>query len=358
MTHFSSPLRTLALAVTAAGALAAAAPTASAAERCSIAWSHYTGWEPIGYIQDSGIAAKWGQKYDVDLSFTLINDYVESINQYAAGSFDGVAATNMDALTIPAVGGVDTTALVVGDFSNGNDAVLIKGAEGLTVKDLKGKDVKLVELSVSHYLLARALEMNGLSERDLTVINTSDADIGGLIASGQPGDSFVTWNPIVMGALQQPGVVKVFDSAQIPGEIIDTIMVRSDASDACKRAVTGAWYDAMGLMAAGGPESADAIAKMAAQAGGTDAEFRAQLRTTAMFYNPADAVSFVTGPDVKETMQFVAKFSFDHGLYGDGASDETFVGIAYPDGSVWGNPDFVKLRFDDTYMALAAAGKL
>ena len=55
-----------------------------------------------------------------------INDYVESINQYTAGGFDGCAMTNMDALTIPAVGGVDTTALIVGDFSNGNDGIVIK----------------------------------------------------------------------------------------------------------------------------------------------------------------------------------------------------------------------------------------
>ena len=43
----------------------------------------------------------------------------------------------------------------LGDFSNGNDAVIIKGDGELA--DLAGKPVNLVELSVSHYLLARAL---------------------------------------------------------------------------------------------------------------------------------------------------------------------------------------------------------
>src|SRR3989338_7046048 len=126
---------------------------ANAAERCHIAWSHYTGWEPMGWIQDSGLAKKWGQKYGVDFSWTLINDYVESINQYTAGTFDGVAVTNMDALTIPAVSGIDTTFLVVGDFSEGNDGVLINAPKGATVQDLKGKKVMLVQFSVSHYLL-------------------------------------------------------------------------------------------------------------------------------------------------------------------------------------------------------------
>jgi NitT/TauT family transport system substrate-binding protein len=88
-----------------------------------------------------------------------INDYVESINQYTAGAFDGCVMTNMDALTIPAAGGVDSTALIVGDFSNGNDAVILKGKTEL--KDIKGQQVNLVELSVSHYLLARGLEYGG-----------------------------------------------------------------------------------------------------------------------------------------------------------------------------------------------------
>ena len=79
-----------------------------------------------------------------------------SINQYTAGKFDGVTVTNMDALTIPAAGGVDTTALIVGDFSNGNDGVVLKN--GKTLADIKGAEINLVELSVSHYLLARALE--------------------------------------------------------------------------------------------------------------------------------------------------------------------------------------------------------
>ncbi|HBT59170.1 MAG TPA: lipid kinase, partial [Pseudomonas sp.] len=83
------------------------------------------------------------------------NDYIESINQYTVGEFDACTMTNMDALTIPAAGGVDSTALIVGDFSNGNDGIVLKGESELAA--IKGQNVNLVELSVSHYLLARAL---------------------------------------------------------------------------------------------------------------------------------------------------------------------------------------------------------
>lgn len=338
----------------AAAAVAALfAGAAQAVDRCAIAWSHYTGWEPAGYIQDNGLADKWGAKYDVDFSFTLINDYVESMNQYTAGTFDGVTMTNMDALTIPAASGVDTTAIVVGDFSNGNDGVLIKGG-GASVSDLKGMDVKLVELSVSHYLLARALDENGLSERDVTVVNTSDADIGGLIST-EPEGAYVTWNPILQTGRNVPGVTMVFDSSQIPGEIVDTVMVRTDVSDACKRAVAGAWYEVMALMA---DNDQDAIAFMAEQAGGTVAEFKAQLRTTNMFYGADEAAEFTRSDALKTTMDDVRNFSFDKGLLGEGADSPDFVGIAFPDGTVLGAASNVKLRFDASFMEAAARGEL
>jgi NitT/TauT family transport system substrate-binding protein len=125
---------------------------------------------PWGYLDESGIMDKWAEKYGIDVEIVQINDYIESINQYTAGAFDGVTATNMDTLSIPSGSGVDTTALIVGDYSNGNDAIILKGEGDLA--DLAGKPVNLVELSVSHYLLARGLDSVGLAEADLAASST------------------------------------------------------------------------------------------------------------------------------------------------------------------------------------------
>jgi NitT/TauT family transport system substrate-binding protein len=76
-----------------------------------IAWSIYVGWMPWPYAQESGILTKWAEKYGINIELVQINDYVESINQYTAGAFDGVVVTNMDCLTIPAAGGVDSTSI-------------------------------------------------------------------------------------------------------------------------------------------------------------------------------------------------------------------------------------------------------
>lgn len=329
-------------------------PVAPAKETYRIAWSHYTGWEPWEYARNSGILDKWAAKYGIKIQLDLINDYIESINLYTGGTYQGCVMTNMDALTIPAVGGVDSTALIIGDFSNGNDGIVIKNGD--KVADLKGRKVKLVELSVSHYLLARALSMNGLQEKDIHLVNTSDADIAAVFAADQDG-AVVTWNPPLMQCRNVKDTKMVFDSSQIPGEIIDMMVVRTSAPDNLKKALVGAWFETMKVMASKSKTGKEAIAYMANFAGGTAAEFKAQLRTTAMFYNAAEAVAFATGQQLKKTMEYVRGFSFDHGLFGD-AQNKDVVGIAFPDGTVLGDKGNVRLRFDATFMKMAADGKL
>ncbi|ABK19163.1 putative urea ABC transporter substrate-binding protein [Syntrophobacter fumaroxidans] len=330
---------------------------ALAAQKHRIAWSHYTGWEPWAYAADSGILKKWADKYGIEIELVLVNDYVESINLYTGGQFDGCVMTNMDALTIPAVGGIDSTAVIVGDFSDGNDGIVVRN--GTSVKDLKGRRVMLVELSVSHYLMARALEQSGLSERDVTTVNTSDADIAGLfLASKDPKAAVITWNPLLMQVRNAKGVNLVFDSSKIPGEIMDLMVVRTSAPDALKKALTGAWYETMAIMSGHSKTAKDAVQFMAKTAGGTEAEFRAQLRTTRMFYQAAEAVAFTKGPDVKKTMDYVRTFCFTHGLFGQGATSKDHVGVSFPDGSILGDPKNVKLRFEATYMEMAAGNAL
>ncbi len=341
------------------GVLAAIVSPAMAEEKTEfkLAWSIYVGWMPWGYLEDSGIMDKWAEKYGIDVEIVQINDYVESINQYTAGAFDGVSATNMDTLSIPSGGGVDTTALIVGDYSNGNDAVILKGEGGLS--DLAGKPVNLVELSVSHYLLARGLDSVGLSEADLDgVINTSDADMIAAYATDDV-EAVVTWNPLVSEILgSNADATNVFDSSAIPGEILDLMVVNTETladNPAFGKAVAGAWYEVMGLMAAGD----ESVLTAMAEASGTDLEgYKAQLAATEMFFDPKDAVAQASSPELPKTMTEVAGFLFDKGILGEGAPSPDFVGVAYPDGSVTGDENNVKFHFDATYMQMAADGEL
>jgi len=344
------------------GTLAAGAVSpACGAERnnFNVAWSIYVGWMPWDYADRSGILKKWADKYGIKIKLTQVNEYVESINQYTAGTFDACVMTNMDMLTIPAAGGVDSTALIVGDFSNGNDGVVLKG-KGKTLGDIKGQKVNLVELSVSHYLLARALSSGGMRERDLKIVNTSDADIVGAF-SAPATTAVVTWKPQLSAVLSQPNVQLVFDSSKIPGEILDLMVVKTDvlsANPKLGKALAGAWYETLAVMFRNDPAGRAAQTAMA-QASGTDLNgFSQQLATTRIFATAADAYAFVTADAIVKSMDLVRRFSFEHGILGQGASSVDAVGIQFPAGKTLGDTHNLKMRFDSDFTKQAMDGKL
>lgn len=331
--------------------------TGMARDNFSVCWSIYVGWMPWGYGAEQGIVQKWADKYDITIDVVQINDYIESINQYTIGEFDACTMTNMDALTIPAAGGVDSTALIVGDFSNGNDGVVLKGADNLAA--IKGRSVNLVELSVSHYLLARALDSVGLRETDIRVVNTSDADLVAVYNTPSV-TSVATWNPLLSEVVSMPNSHLVFDSAQIPGEIIDLLVVNTDTLAAYPelgKALTGAWYEIMSVMSASNAAGEAARTDMAIASGTDLAGYEAQLAKTEMFYTPTEALALTNSTQLITTMQNVAEFSLEHGLLGDAAVDAGFIGIETPAG-VFGNRQNIKLRFNPTFMQMAADGTL
>ncbi len=337
------------------------ASNALAAEKASfnVAWSIYVGWMPWDYADHSGVLKKWADKYGIKIKLTQINDYVESINQYTAGQFDACVMTNMDMLTIPAAGGVDSTALIVGDFSNGNDGVVLKGKDK-ALAHIKGQKINLVELSVSHYLLIRALASIGLRERDIKVVNTSDADIVGAFAAPAT-TAVVTWKPQLSAVLAAPNAQLVFDSSKIPGEILDLMVVNTttlNANPKLGKALVGAWYETLGLMLKNDAAGAAARASMAKASGTDSAGFDSQLATTHLFATPADALAFMTGTTVIQTMDSVRRFSFDHGLLGRGAGSVDAVGIQFPVSKPLGDAANIKMRFDPRFTKQAADGQL
>jgi NitT/TauT family transport system substrate-binding protein len=334
------------------------APTeAPKKQEFNIGWSIYAGWMPWPYAQQAGIVKKWADKYGIKINMVQVNDYVESVNQYTAGKLDGVSVANMDALTIPAAGGKDTSAIIVGDYSNGNDGILMKGAGDL--RAIKGQQINLVELSVSHYLLARGLSSVGLAMKDVKTVNTGDADIVGAFASPDVKVA-VAWNPQLSTMKAQAGAKEVFSSADIPGEILDLMVVDTatlKANPNLGKALAGIWYETTALMARKDAEGKAARAAMAKLAGATPEDFDSQLTTTYLYTDPKAAVAATSAPALVTTMTRVRDFSFAQGLF-KGATSADAVGMSFPGGKTLGDAQHVTLRFDDSYMKLAADGKL
>lgn len=324
-----------------------------------IGWSIYVGWMPWDYADASGILKKWGDKYDVDIELLPKMDYIASIEAYVSGQLDACVMTNMEALDMPCASGINSTALIIGDYSNGNDAILT--LDDITIDNIKGNSVYLVELSVSHYLLDRFLRTKGLKEKDVKIVNTSDSDIAPIFISNDDAKVVVTWNPLVMEIMKTPGISKVYDSSKIPGEILDLLMVRTDLLEKnpnVGKALVGAWYEVMGIMSKRGAESEKALTHMADEAGCSLIEYKNQLKTTLMFWTSKSAADYAESAEIKQNMDYVRNFCFDHGLLGENAPSVDIVGIKYPDGSVQGDAKNVMFIFDSKFMKMHADGEI
>lgn len=346
------------LAALAAAALPLSSAGAAEKKEFSVCWTIYAGWMPWGHANDTGIIKKWADKYGIKINVTQVGDYVECINQFTAGKFDAATSTTMDALAIPSVGGVDTTVLIAGDYSNGNDGLILKNKTKL--EDIKGQKVNLLELSVSHYFLARALSTVGLSEKDISIINTTDADWISAYKTGEVS-AIVAWNPMLAELDAEPDANLIITSEKFPGEIVDALITNTEllkANPDFGKALTGAWFEIVALMMKD-DDTGKAAREAMGKASGTDlAGFDAQIKTTKLFVTPAEALAFVTDPEAKPKFDYVRNFSFEKGLYGQNAKSADDIGIEFPDGSVLGSKDNIKLRFDATFIKMAADGKL
>jgi NitT/TauT family transport system substrate-binding protein len=69
-------------------------------------------------------------------------------------------------------------------------------------------------------------------------------------------------------------------------------------------------------------------------------------------------VAFANSPKLPATMSKVASFSFSHGLLGEGAQSADAIGMSFAHEVVTGDKGNLKLRFDPSYMQMAADGKL
>ena len=168
----------------------------------------------------------------------------------------------------------------------------------------------------------------------------------------------VTWNPLLSEVAAFPGASKLFDSSQIPGEIIDMMVVNSEtlaANPNFGKALVGAWYETLAIMQAS-DEAGIAARTAMAEASATDlAGFDAQLASTRMFWDAKDALEFATSRQAGRDHGPRAHLLQRQGAHG---GDMDAVGIAFPGGKTLGDAGSVKLRFDESYMKMAVDGAL
>jgi len=134
--------------------------------------------------------------------------------------------------------------IIINDYSNGND-ILVATKDIPNVKALKGKKVGLEEGFVPHLLTLKALEQNGMSEKDIEIVNTATDKTPSVLKSGKVS-AICAWQPNPGSALKEvPGSKAIFSSADAPGLIYDMLCVgprtlKKDRADWVK--VAKVWY--------------------------------------------------------------------------------------------------------------------
>jgi NitT/TauT family transport system substrate-binding protein len=279
----------------------------------SLGYSDWPGWVAWQVAIDKG----WLKEAGLDVNFNWF-DYSASMDAFAAGKIDGDFVTNGDAL-VTGAGGARNVMILLTDYSNGND--MIVGRPGIrTVQDLKGKKIGIEIGLVEHLLLLDGLKKAGLSQNDVTLVNSKTNETPQVLASGQV-DAIGAWQPnsgMAMKAL--PGARPVYTSAQAPGLIYDVLMV-SPSSLASHRAdylkLIHVWDRIVKYINDPATQN-DAVSIMAARVGLTPAQYLPLLAGTHLLDVAAGKKVFIKAEglgSIYGSSSIVDDFNVKNGVY-------------------------------------------
>jgi NitT/TauT family transport system substrate-binding protein len=288
-------------------------PAEPAGPPLKIAYSDWPGW----VAWDIALAKGWFKEAGVPVEFTWL-EYVPSMETYTAGKVDAVAMTNGDQL-VTGANGAPSVAILLNDYSNGNDMVVAKSGIA-KVADLKGKKIGVEVGFVSHLLLLNALQSAGLTEKDVTLVNVPTHETPQALQKGDVA-AIVAWQPNSGQALKLvPGSKAIFTSADVPGLIYDVLAV-NPKSLAERRAdwqkVVSVWFRITDYIK--DPKNKDDVLKiMSARVGLTPAEYEPITKGTFLLDAAGNAQHFKPGEALSSVVysnKVVDKFNIDNGVY-------------------------------------------
>lgn len=220
------------------------------------------------------LARNLGYFKDADIRLIDYPSLTDERRAWRNGAIE-VAATTLDEALLLADHPTRPHIVLVMDFSSGGDVILAKPAIHL-FGEIKGKRVGVESTSLGAFVLTRALEINGMSVNDITLVSIDFPDHEDFYLKNKV-DVVVTYEPVKTKLLAS-GARNIFDSKQIPKEIMDVLIVREDVLD-IRRAelevlITG-WYRALDYLR---QHPRDAAMRIAPHEGITPEQFLESLK--------------------------------------------------------------------------------
>jgi NitT/TauT family transport system substrate-binding protein len=307
-------------------------PARTRADELKVATSIYPGWMDNWLMEmalEKGQPSFLAQRTAASKSRVEIvkfKEYIPSVEALVAGKVDACTMTLQEALAFPEDSGIEVAMLLVHDYSNGNDGVTIPRKWKLD--EMKGKPIVAEEFSVSQYLIHRWLQIAGKPRDYLNFKNTSGDDVSKVFLAvvGTPQEvAGATWNPHVFRILQSGKATLVFSSKDIPGEIVDCLVIRKDRMAGREKAIQAyiaAHYDVMTYFT-DLKTRYRAIKAMTIAAGfnGDDASLYSQMLAGTRFYTTREeTAAFMGSAELKETQAKARTFLQEFGAFKSAAS--------------------------------------
>jgi NitT/TauT family transport system substrate-binding protein len=171
----------------------------------------------------------------------------EVLRAFRNQAIDGMVIS-LDELFGLAVDGLQPRVVLVVDVSHGADVVV--GRPGMrSMRDLAGRAVAVEGGALGAFVLSRALALAGMQAGDVKVVHLESNEQPGAFERGLV-DGAVTFDPY-RSQLLRAGARTLFDSTQIPGEIVDLLAVRASVLDkrpAAIQSLLGGWFGALDYM--------------------------------------------------------------------------------------------------------------
>ena len=144
--------------------------------------------------------------------------------------------------------GIPVSVILVMDISHGGDVIMAR-SEITDMNELKGKRVAVESGALGAYVISRALEIHGLQLNDINVKHMEVSAHESAYRNGEV-DAAVTFEPVRTQLLNQ-GAHEIFSSREMPGEIVDVLVVHNDMLEQQKtrlKKLLNGWFKAVNAL--------------------------------------------------------------------------------------------------------------
>lgn len=214
----------------------------------------------------------------------------EAVRHLRNGLLDAAGLTLDEALRLVDSGfGVRIVALL--DTSAGADMV-VAAPRITSLQQLRGEAIAAEDATVATLMLERLLRKARLRQDDVTVVRMDATQHLTALLSDRVAAA-VSYAPM-NGPIQALGYRPIFDSREMPGQIVDVLVVRNEVLEERPEAVDalmGVWAAGLNVMQL---DPQGAAASMAPGAELTPAQYRS-VQQGLRFYSPAESLALLSG---------------------------------------------------------------